>query len=315
MPSTKLVIGGAAAGALGVRVARSLYGRWRLLPPADRRAHRRLRRGHQGEGARPCAARTTAPRPRPTCARPARRWPRPWWRPPRPTPRWRPRTWAGCATTCAASWSVSPTADIKASRSAARPRQASSVGSRAPPGTLLVNISDSAHTSGPSVRHQAATLEFREATKRYPGQDEPAVDELSLTVPAGEICVLVGPVGLRQDHRDADGQPDDRRSPPATSCSTARASASASRRSCGASIGYAIQQVGLFPHLIGGGQHRHRPAPARLGPRAHPRPRGRAARAREPRRRTRRATATRPSCPAASASGSAWPARSPSIRR
>jgi hypothetical protein len=36
MASTKLVIGGAAAGAIGVRVARSLYGRWRLLPPADR---------------------------------------------------------------------------------------------------------------------------------------------------------------------------------------------------------------------------------------------------------------------------------------
>jgi hypothetical protein len=36
MPSTKFVIGGAAAGAIGVRVARSLYGRWRLLPPADR---------------------------------------------------------------------------------------------------------------------------------------------------------------------------------------------------------------------------------------------------------------------------------------
>jgi hypothetical protein len=37
MPSTKLVIGGAAAGAaIGVRVARSLHGRWRLLPPADR---------------------------------------------------------------------------------------------------------------------------------------------------------------------------------------------------------------------------------------------------------------------------------------
>lgn len=37
MPSTKLVIGGAAAGAaIGVRVARSLYGRWRLLPSADR---------------------------------------------------------------------------------------------------------------------------------------------------------------------------------------------------------------------------------------------------------------------------------------
>ena len=38
MPSAKLVIGGAAAGtALGIRVARSLYSRWRLLPEADRR--------------------------------------------------------------------------------------------------------------------------------------------------------------------------------------------------------------------------------------------------------------------------------------
>ena len=37
MPSTKLVIGGAAAGAaIGVRVARSLYGRWHVLPRADR---------------------------------------------------------------------------------------------------------------------------------------------------------------------------------------------------------------------------------------------------------------------------------------
>ena len=36
MASTKLVIGGAAASAIGVRVARSLYGRWRLLPSADR---------------------------------------------------------------------------------------------------------------------------------------------------------------------------------------------------------------------------------------------------------------------------------------
>jgi hypothetical protein len=37
MPSTKLVIGGAAAGAaIGVRVARSLHGRWRMLPAADR---------------------------------------------------------------------------------------------------------------------------------------------------------------------------------------------------------------------------------------------------------------------------------------
>jgi hypothetical protein len=37
MPSAKLLIGGAAAtAALGVRVARSLHARWRLLPEADR---------------------------------------------------------------------------------------------------------------------------------------------------------------------------------------------------------------------------------------------------------------------------------------
>lgn len=37
MPSAKLVVGGAAAtAALGVRVARSLYGRWRVLPEQDR---------------------------------------------------------------------------------------------------------------------------------------------------------------------------------------------------------------------------------------------------------------------------------------
>jgi hypothetical protein len=37
MPSAKLVIGGAAATTIGIRVARSLYSRWRLLPEADRR--------------------------------------------------------------------------------------------------------------------------------------------------------------------------------------------------------------------------------------------------------------------------------------
>jgi osmoprotectant transport system ATP-binding protein len=91
-------------------------------------------------------------------------------------------------------------------------------------------------------------LEFREATKRYPGQDEPAVNELSLTVPAGEICVLVGPSGcgkttaMRMVNRMTqissgdillDGQ------------SVRQRRAAELRRG----IGYVIQQVGLFPHL------------------------------------------------------------------
>jgi osmoprotectant transport system ATP-binding protein len=111
-----------------------------------------------------------------------------------------------------------------------------------------VNISDSAHTSGPSARPKAATLEFREATKRYPGQAEPAVRELSLTVPAGEICVLVGPSGcgkttaMRMVNRMIsitsgdillEGESVKSRSPAEL------------RRG----IGYAIQQVGLFPHV------------------------------------------------------------------
>ena len=36
---------------------------------------------------------------------------------------------------------------------------------------------------------------MRDVSKRYPGQREPAISELSLTVPAGEVCVLVGPSG------------------------------------------------------------------------------------------------------------------------
>jgi osmoprotectant transport system ATP-binding protein len=111
-----------------------------------------------------------------------------------------------------------------------------------------VTSSVSAHTSGPSSRPSAATLEFRKATKRYPGQTEPAVKELSLTVPAGEICVLVGPSGCGKttamrmvnrmiDITDGDilldGQSVRERRPAEL------------RRD----IGYAIQQVGLFPHL------------------------------------------------------------------
>lgn len=36
MPSPKLVLGSAGAAALGVRLARTLHGRWRSLPSADR---------------------------------------------------------------------------------------------------------------------------------------------------------------------------------------------------------------------------------------------------------------------------------------
>jgi osmoprotectant transport system ATP-binding protein len=95
---------------------------------------------------------------------------------------------------------------------------------------------------------KAATLEFKEATKVYAGATEPAVDHLSLEVPAGEICVLVGPSGcgkttaMRMVNRmieitDGDILLDGR-------SVTERRPAELRRE-----IGYAIQQVGLFPHM------------------------------------------------------------------
>jgi len=94
----------------------------------------------------------------------------------------------------------------------------------------------------------ASSVEYREATKRYPGQAEPAVDRLSLEVPAGEICVLVGPSGcgkttaLRLANRMIEltsgdillGEESIR----------SRPAAELRRR-----MGYVIQQIGLFPHL------------------------------------------------------------------
>src|SRR4051795_6229712 len=94
----------------------------------------------------------------------------------------------------------------------------------------------------------AATLEFRDATKRYPGADAPALDGLSLTVEAGEICVLVGPSGcgkttaMRMVNRMIDITSGDilldGRSVTETDPAELRRE-----------IGYAIQQIGLFPHL------------------------------------------------------------------
>ena len=83
----------------------------------------------------------------------------------------------------------------------------------------------------------------------------------------------------------------------------------ARRTSCGARIGYAIQGHGLFPHRTVAREHRHRAAPARLGPGAHRGAgRGAARRCSSSIRRTSR-PAIRTSSPAGSSSASASPAR------
>jgi osmoprotectant transport system ATP-binding protein len=38
-------------------------------------------------------------------------------------------------------------------------------------------------------------IEIVGLTKRFPGTPHAAIDRLTLTVPAGEVCVLIGPSG------------------------------------------------------------------------------------------------------------------------
>jgi osmoprotectant transport system ATP-binding protein len=94
----------------------------------------------------------------------------------------------------------------------------------------------------------AAELTFDHVTKRYAGRGQAAVDDLSLRIPAGEICVLVGPSGagkttaLKMVNRlipfdSGDIEIDGR--------NILDFEISELRRG----IGYVIQQVGLFPHM------------------------------------------------------------------
>jgi osmoprotectant transport system ATP-binding protein len=106
---------------------------------------------------------------------------------------------------------------------------------------------NTAQPEGPSGYREAVELEFDAATKVYPGADQPAVDALSLTVPAGEICVLVGPSGcgkttaMRMVNRMIDISSGDIR---LGGRSVKERRVDDLRRD----IGYVIQQIGLFPH-------------------------------------------------------------------
>jgi osmoprotectant transport system ATP-binding protein len=97
-------------------------------------------------------------------------------------------------------------------------------------------------------RRQAVEIVFDHATKRYPGRAAPAVDDLTFSIPAGEVCCLVGPSGggkttamklvnrlveLTSGDVRIDGQ------------SVNALDETELRRG----IGYVIQQVGLFPHM------------------------------------------------------------------
>ena len=90
-------------------------------------------------------------------------------------------------------------------------------------------------------------IEIRGLVKQFPGAARPAVDHLTLTVPEGEVCVLIGPSGcgktttMRIINRLLE--------PDAGSVRVAgRDIMTADPVSLRRSIGYVIQHVGLFPH-------------------------------------------------------------------
>src|SRR5436305_11301826 len=105
-----------------------------------------------------------------------------------------------------------------------------------------------AESRADSSAGKAGEIEFRHVTKRYRGRRRVAVNDLSLAIPAGEICVLVGPSGAGKttamklvnrliDLTEGEILIDGR--------DVTRMDQTELRRG----IGYVIQQVGLFPHM------------------------------------------------------------------
>ena len=94
----------------------------------------------------------------------------------------------------------------------------------------------------------AAEIVFDHVTKRYGNSPRPAVDDLTITIPAGEICVLIGPSGggkttaMRMVNRLISISEGD-----ITIDGTSVNALDAVELRRG--IGYVIQQIGLFPHM------------------------------------------------------------------
>ena len=99
-----------------------------------------------------------------------------------------------------------------------------------------------------TLTSSAAEIVFDHVTKRYGNSPRPAIDDLSLTMPAGDICVLIGPSGggkttamkmvnrlisITEGDITIDGT------------SVKALEKTELRRG----IGYVIQQIGLFPHM------------------------------------------------------------------
>ena len=126
-------------------------------------------------------------------------------------------------------------------------------------------------------------IRLESVTKRF-ADGQVAVDDLSLEVAEGELCVLIGPSGcgktttMKMINRLV--EPTSGRIYLNGEDVTHGDPVKLRRR-----IGYVIQQVGLFPHLTIADNVGHGAPPARLGPQADRDPGPRTARTRRPRPR------------------------------
>jgi osmoprotectant transport system ATP-binding protein len=108
-------------------------------------------------------------------------------------------------------------------------------------------VSEAEATSESQPRSGASSVSYEGASKRYGNSGALAVDQLTLEVPAGEICVLVGPSGcgkttaMRMVNRTVEMTAGDI----LVGGESVRDREPARLRR---EIGYVIQQIGLFPH-------------------------------------------------------------------
>ena len=151
-------------------------------------------------------------------------------------------------------------------------------------------------------------------SKVYPGSKRPAVDDVSLDIPAGEIVIFVGPSGcgktttMRMINRLSEptsgriliGDKDALSIKPTELQAVDRLCDPAGRP---------------VPAHDDSAERRPGARPAAVGPQADRRPRRRTARPRRPRAGASTPTGIRDSFPAASSSGSGWPGRWPQTRR
>ncbi|EPJ34050.1 putative Choline transport ATP-binding protein OpuBA [Streptomyces afghaniensis 772] len=100
----------------------------------------------------------------------------------------------------------------------------------------------------PETGDHGASIELEGLTKRYPGSAQPAVDNVSMEIKAGEVVVLVGPSGcgksttLKMINRLI--EPTGGRIRMGGEDVTDIDPVGLRRK-----VGYAIQSAGLFPHM------------------------------------------------------------------